>query len=164
LPTLPADLGEEGESFLDDLERRLQPRPLNIHIYGDATGNQTRTSASRTDWQIIRNFFGRYTDRYHTSYQVPSANPPIKDRINCVNALLNNFAGEQRLFIDPKCKHLILDLEKVCWKADPYGNPLAEVDKSDPKRTHVSDALGYLVARVFPMRQPQGEKSRPMIC
>jgi hypothetical protein len=22
--------------------------------------------------------------------------------------------------------------EQVCWKADPYGNPLADLDKSDP--------------------------------
>jgi hypothetical protein len=125
---------------------------LNVYVYGDATGTQMRTSASRTDWQIIRNFFGRYTDRYHAGFRVPSANPPVKDRVNCVNALLHNYAGERRLLINPECKQLIRDLEQVCWKADPHGNPLTELDKSDPIRTHVSDALGYWLSREFPMR------------
>lgn len=96
-------------------------------------------------------------------FRVPAANPPVKDRINCVNALLRNHAGQRRLKIDPKCKHLIKDLEQVSWKADPYGNPLAELDKSDPMRTHASDALGYLVAREFPMRAQMGERAGPSI-
>jgi hypothetical protein len=156
----PQDMSEAYEEIL----RQLQPPLLNTYVYGDATGEQHKTSASRTDWQIVRNFFGRYTDRYRASLQVPSANPAVKDRISCVNAMLRNHAGEQRLLIDPRCKHLIKDFEQVCWKADPYGNPLAELDKSDPLRTHTSDALGYFVAREFPMRRPGGERRGPSIC
>jgi hypothetical protein len=33
----------------------------------------------------------------------------------------------------------------VRWKSDPDGNGLPEVDKSDPLRTHLSDALGYFL-------------------
>jgi hypothetical protein len=126
-----------------------------MYIHGDATGEQRRSSASRTDWQIVKDFFGRYQDRYRANLRIPSANPPVKDRINCVNAMLHNHAGEHRLLIDPRCKHLIKDLEQVCWKVDPHGNPLAELDKSDPMRTHVSDAVGYWIAREFPMRAPR---------
>jgi hypothetical protein len=78
-----------------------------------------KTSASRTDWQIVKNFFGRYTDRYHAGFRVPSANPPVKDRINCVNATLHNYAGELRLLIDPRCKHLIRDLEGMLERGSP---------------------------------------------
>ena len=77
--------------------------------------------------------------------------------------MLRNHAGQRRLWIDPKCKQLIKDLEQVCWKADPHGNPLAELDKSDHMRTHASDAVGYLVAREFPMRAPMGERAGPSI-
>ena len=112
---LPLDAASEYE----DLLTQLQPRPLNVYIYGDATGEQRKTSASRTDWQIVKNFFGRYADRYRASFQVPSANPVVKDRINCVNAVLRNHAGQHRLRIDPRCKELIKDFEQVCWKADP---------------------------------------------
>jgi hypothetical protein len=156
---LPLDAASEYE----DLLTQLQPRPLNVYIYGDATGEQRKTSASRTDWQIVKNFFGRYADRYRASFQVPSANPVVKDRINCVNAVLRNHAGQHRLRIDPRCKELIKDFEQVCWKADPHGNSLAELDKSDPMRTHASDAAGYFVAREFPMRAQRGELAGPSL-
>jgi hypothetical protein len=154
-PPLPPD----APDAFHDMLMQLQPRPLNVYYYGDATGTQRKTSASRTDWQIVKNFFGRYTDRYHASSRVLGANPPVRDRINCVNAMLRNHAGQRRLWIDPRCKQLIKDLEQVCWKADPHGNPLAELDKSDPMRTHASDAVGYMVAREFPMRAPMGERA-----
>ena len=137
---------------------------LGIYVYGDATAEQRRTSASRTDWRIVKDFFGRYSDRFNASFQVPSVNPPVKDRVNCVNAVLRNHAGQFRMLVDPKCKHLIKDFEQVCWKTDPHGNSLVELDKSDPARTHVSDAVGYYVAREFPMRPPRGERSGPMLC
>ncbi len=152
------------EEFLSRTEKWRTEAPLNVRVYGDATGEQRRTSASRTDWQIVKDFFGRYADRYHASFRIPSSNPPVKDRINCVNALLRNHAGQHRLFIDPGCKHLIKDFEQVCWKADPYGNSLADLDKSVSARTHASDAVGYLVTREFPMRAQMGERAGPMLC
>ncbi len=97
-------------------------------------------------------------------FRVPSANPPVKDRVNCVNALLRNYAGQQRMLVDPGCKHFIQDFEQVSWKSDPHGNTLADLDKSDPKRTHASDAVGYYVAREFPMRPVRGEMGESAIC
>jgi hypothetical protein len=131
--------------------------PLQIDLYGDATGNGRHTAASRTDWEIVKEMLRRYP--YKTSNKVPSSNPPVKDRINCVNALLRNQAGDRRLWIDPRCKHLILDFERVHWKTDSDGNALVSIDKSDPARTHVSDALGYMIAREFGMRPVFGEKA-----
>ena len=63
---------------------------------------------------------------------------------------------QRRLFIDTRCKQLIRDLEQVSWKTDANGNPLIELDKSDPMRTHTSDALGYYIAHAFPMRPSVG--------
>src|SRR3974377_2189108 len=94
--------------------------PLQLHLYGDATGRGRNTAASRTDWQIVRDFFKRQFCQ--VSSKLPSANPLVKDRINCVNALLRNQAGERRLLIDPKCTELVLDLERVRWKSDSNGN------------------------------------------
>ena len=88
-----------------------------------------------------------------------SSNPAIRDRVNCVNARLLNQAGQTRLRIDPKCKQLILDLERVQWKVDANGNALNDVDKSNPARTHTSDALGYMIAQRFPMRSTAGFRS-----
>jgi hypothetical protein len=152
------------EEFLSRTEKwRAGRSPLEIYVYGDATAEQRRTSASRTDWQIVTEFFGRYRDQYTAAFRVPSANPPVKDRVNCVNAKLRNHAGQHLLKVNQSCKHLIKDFEQVCWKTDPHGNSLLELDKSDPMRTHVSDAIGYRIARESPMRPVRGEIGGPAI-
>lgn len=139
------------------------PDRLNVYVYGDPSGGSRQTSASRTDWQIVKEFFGRYSDRFHAHFDVPRAHPLVKDRVNCVNAMLLNYTGQRRLFVDSKCKELAADLEQVAWKADTHGNILSELDKRDPLRTHTSDALGYYVARAFPMRAKRGEMGGPAI-
>jgi Terminase large subunit, T4likevirus-type, N-terminal len=154
---------EELREVYDEILRQLQPAPMNVYVYGDATAQRRQTSAHRTDWQIVKDFFGRHSDLYHVGFRVLSSNPPVKDRTNCVNAMLRNHAGQHRLFMDPKCKQLIRDFEQVCWKADPNGNQLADLDGSDPMRTHASDALGYMIAREFPMQPKFGERSGPSL-
>jgi hypothetical protein len=151
------------EEFLSRTEKWFSGSPMRVCVYGDSTGEQRRTSASRTDWQIVKEFFGRYPERFSAVFHVPSANPPVKDRVNCVNAKLRNHAGQYRLFVNSRCKALIKDFEQVCWQTDPHGNSLVELDKSDSHRTHVSDALGYLIAREFPMSAQRGEQSGPQI-
>ena len=94
---------------------------------------------------------------------MPSRNPPIKDRVNCVNAVLLNQAGERRLFIDSTCKELAKDFEQVVWKTDPNGNTLSELNNSDRMRTHLSDALGYYAHSAYPMRATIGERGGPPI-
>jgi hypothetical protein len=43
--------------------------------------------------------------------------------------------------IDPKCKELVKDFEQVAYKTDS-----CQIDKDkDRLRTHLSDALGYLL-------------------
>jgi hypothetical protein len=74
-----------------------------------------------------------------------------------VNSMLCTQAGERRLRIHPGCKQLILDFERVHWKVDLNGNTLNEIDGSDPMRTHVSDALGYMIAQEFPVYGKAGE-------
>jgi len=107
----------------------------------------------------VREFLARYPERYHTKFCVTASNPPVKDRANCMNARLRNHAGERRLMIDGSCRELIQDLERVHWKCDANGNTWAEIDSSDSQRTHLSDALGYMIAREFGMRPVMGEKA-----
>jgi hypothetical protein len=75
------------------------------------------------------------------SFHYMTSNPGVKSRVAAVNSLLKSTSGENRLFIDARCKHLLKDLERVVWKR---GTALIEKDK-DPELTHISDALGYLV-------------------
>ncbi|MES1257290.1 MAG: hypothetical protein ABUS51_02625, partial [Acidobacteriota bacterium] len=75
--------------------------------------------------------------------RVPKANPPVRERVAAVNARLRNAHGDVRLLVDPKCRELIADFEQVSYKEDSV-----QVDKDkDRRRTHLSDALGYLVCQ-----------------
>jgi len=129
-------------------------RPVSVEIYGDASGHQRRTSGSATDWTIIREFFARTVPHFNHSIHSNSANPAVRDRVNCVNARLRNALGEAHLFIDPRCRELIRDLEQVSW-----AHGASEIDKRDPARTHASDALGYYISQVFPLRSLGGHQS-----
>ena len=73
-----------------------------------------------------------------------------------VNSKLKTAAGEASLFVTPKCEGLILDFEQVVYQENSR-----DIDKTkDKRRTHLSDALGYLVWGEFKPQQPIGEQSR----
>jgi len=154
------------QAFLERVEpiyRRIPShlRPITVHVYGDASGNQKRTSASATDWAIVRKFFTTWVGTYQPVFRLTTANPPVRDRINCVNSRLRNAANddEPRLLIDPRCRELIKDLEQVAWATDSTGAVTSDLDKSDRARTHCSDALGYYIAQAFPLKPLAGHQS-----
>jgi hypothetical protein len=131
-------------------------KPIQLHVYGDATGEGRDSTSSRTDWQIVREFFKRHPDLFSVTFKVPTKNPEVKDRINCMNGRLKSQAGDHCLRVDPRCEKLIEDLERVQWKQDSDGAWLPSIDKSDIQLTHLSDALGYMVAKEFPMKAMAG--------
>ncbi len=51
------------EEFLARTTAWMANRAIPVNIYGDATGESRQSSASRTDWQIVREFFGRQRQR-----------------------------------------------------------------------------------------------------
>jgi hypothetical protein len=125
------------------------PGPLAVHIYGDATGAaRSASSGGDSNWSIIEKILASKAD-YKPSFRQQKRNPSITDRVNAVNGLLQSFAETHshfenpRVLIDPCCTELLTDLETVVWKTDAHGAMIPELDKSDPRRTHVSDALGY---------------------
>lgn len=132
---------------LDELYRRYGTHKAGFQFYGDAAGRQNHTSASSSDYIQIRNDirFADSTGRVRIFY--PKANPAVRDRVTCVNSMLRNAKGVRRLRIWSKCRELIKDFEGITYK-----EKTGEVDKSDPDRTHISDALGYLVYQRYPLR------------
>jgi hypothetical protein len=135
---------------------------FQIEIYGDASGHQRRTCGTATDWQIIREFFAARYGQASATIRAAQSNPGIRDRINIVNGRLRSASGDNRLFIDPKCRQLILDFERVCWMQDAHGQPTAELEKFDRLRTHTSDALGYYLVQAFPLTPKIGERMKPL--
>lgn len=102
-----------------------------VKIIPDSTGANRKTSG-KSDFQILK----------EAGFTIESShNPFVTDRVNNVNRLLSN----DLLTIDPKCKKLINDLERVSWKNN-------ELDQSGANKhlTHISDALGYLCWKIDP--------------
>jgi len=122
----------DTDSLAQEIRRRYPQR--KIYVYPDASGGARSTNASQTDIQIL--------ESYRMSNQSPKANPPVRDRVAAVQALLENGKGEIRLQIDPKCKKLIecLELQSYSEKGEP--------DK-EGGYDHMNDAAGYLVWREF---------------
>jgi len=127
-----------GANDTDAMAQEIQLRAdgRQVYIYPDASGGNRSTNASRTDIQIL--------ESYGFSNQSPKANPPVRDRVASVQALLENGKGQVRLQIAANCKRTIECLELQSYTES--GAP----DK-DAGYDHMNDALGYLVYRDFSM-------------
>lgn len=143
---------EACEEFCRRFPRHSQP----VVVYGDASGNQRQTTGS-TDYEVIREHFRRHHGAPVT-YKVPASNPPVRERVGLVNSKLRNAAGQAQLLVDRKCKELIKDFEQVSYKADSN-----LIDKErDRRRTHVSDALGYMLWQECRRAPEIGERATPL--
>jgi len=110
----------------------------HVTIVPDSTGKKTTTNSNKSDHTILK----------EAGFQVKSATNPFRiDRYNCVNGLLS----KGKITIDPKCKYLIKDLEQLGYK-EGTDKP----DDSDKSLSHISDALGYLAWRIFPLKTKVG--------
>ena len=115
-------------------------------FYGDASGRSRKTSATQSDYAHIWN-----DERFKKSLggrtlHYPGDNPGLEDRFSATNARLCNAEGLRRLFVDPKCKRLIEDLETRSYKSGTR-------EPADGKdQGHASDAMDYIVYRIWPMR------------
>jgi len=141
----------------EEFHARYPNHQAGIVIYGDASGQRLQTGGT-TDYRIIREFFRRTAYR-SLKFQVPASNPSVRERIALVNAKLFSAAEEVRLTVDPRCKGLIADFEEVTFKPET-----TVIDKErDAQRTHLSDALGYLIWQECGPRTTFGEQGRRLI-
>jgi len=133
---------------------RFPYHPAGVRVYGDASGHRMQTTGP-SDYDVVNEFFRR--NGYDNALiVVPKSNPSVRERVSLLNAMLKNFAGDVRLQIHPRCKELIKDFDEVMYKENSQ-----QIDKArDPKRSHLSDALGYLVWREFAPRPVKREQGR----
>lgn len=110
-----------------------------VVVYGDSSGN-SRSTAGRSDYAIL-------SELGFANQRIKRANPAVRDRVNAVNAMLENTRGEIRLTHHPACKALRKDFETVVW-ADGG----TEIDKREAAKTHATDALGYFIESEFGLR------------
>jgi len=120
-----------------------------VYCYGDPTGGAGGSAkVMGSDWDIINNIL-RPVFGSRLRFNVPSAPPRPRVRINALNSRLKSTDDMIHLMVDPKdCPHLIDDLDGVMILEGSAG----ELDKkSDKMLTHLSDALGYYAEYKFPV-------------
>jgi len=124
------------DEMVEEIRRRYPEE--NIIVYPDPAGVQRKSSAGgRTDISILQ--AANFQVKYRNSH------PPVRDRINAVNALLCNAEDQRRMFVDPSCRKVIESLEKQTYKEDTL------VPNKDDGYDHLNDALGYATEMLFPV-------------
>lgn len=131
------------ERTLTELYKKYSEHKAGWYFFGDASGRARRTSATFSDYAIIRND----TRFVNSKVLYPKSNPRVDDRIAAVNAMLKNAKGDRHLFIHPRCVHLIRDLGYLSY--DPGSR---EINERDPDAKHITDALGYPIHMLRPVR------------
>lgn len=121
-----------------DQEQGRYVATKQIIIYPDSSGDSRKSvNASETDIQLLKAAGFRV--------DAPNSNPPVKDRVNSMNAMFKNAAGDRRYFVNPdKCPTYADALEQQAWSEN------GEPDK-DSGHDHVLDAAGYYINRKFPI-------------
>jgi hypothetical protein len=108
----------------------------SIRVYPDASGGSRKSvNASTSDLALLRDA--------GFAVSAGSANPPVKDRVNSMNAMFCNAKGERRYFVNADaCPNYAEALERQAW--DKSGEP----DKTSGY-DHVNDSAGYYIVRDF---------------
>ncbi len=141
----------------EEFYARYPNHQAGIVVYGDASGQRLQT-AGTTDYQIVKEYF-RGTTYKNLKFRVPPSNPSVRERVALVNARLFSADEEVRLLVHSRCAGLVTDLEEVTYKPDS-----GIIDKErDSKRTHLSDALGYLLWQEYRPRAKFGEQGRRLL-
>jgi hypothetical protein len=134
--------GSNTQELVEEIRTRYNKhRAERITVYPDPAGSAGSTKAATgvTDHSILRN--AGFT------VKAPRAHNPIKDGVNAVNSMLCNSLGQQRFFIDPKCKRLIECLERHNYK------PGTSQPDKDTGYDHLTDAARYYFDYVWPVRR-----------
>lgn len=113
-------------------------KTCEITIFPDASGDSRKSvNASTTDIALLKQAGFRV--------KAPEANPPVKDRINAMNAMFLNAAGERRYLVnEDRCPTYADCLEQQVWGEN------GEPDKSQGA-DHANDAGGYFIHNQFPI-------------
>jgi hypothetical protein len=127
-------------SMIKALKDRYEGRTMMV--YPDASGDSRHTNASQTDIDLLK-AAGFYVIN-------PKRNPFVRDRVNSMNTLFKNGAGERKLFVNTeKCPVFTRALEQQVWD-ESKGEP----DKKSG-HDHINDAAGYFIYSEFPVKRPK---------
>ena len=124
----------------DELERKYWRFLDQIIIYPDPAGAYRGHQRGESDLDIFR-------ERGFKKQKYRRKHPPVADRVNAVNRMLQAADGSIRMYADPRCKKFIEAMEQT-----QYVLGSREVDKRAGVE-HAADAAGYCIEFEFPTRK-----------
>ena len=96
------EIGLQNSNTFELAEKMKQIAP-DTPVYPDPAGKARTSNSTKSDHRILQDAGFTVISR--------KANPTQKDRLNSLNRMLEDASGDIKLFINPKCKHTIRDLE-----------------------------------------------------
>lgn len=141
---------------VNEFYSRYKDHKSEIIINGDASGDNRSVNSEYTNYVQMKNRLHELGFK-KVDIQIKSFNPPIKSRIAAWNAKIKNTLGEINIYIDPKCKWLIYNLENLKYKVGTSILDLPSHVQIKNNRDlkflgHIFDAASYLVDFYFPVR------------
>lgn len=115
-----------------------------LEVYGDASGWSSTASTGESCYDILKNGLDKLG--YPYVLKVPLSNPPIINRVNTFEVALLDIDKNVHWQCHSRCERLINDLKYHKRKRD------GSIDKSDPLLSHASEAEGYRISEVRPIR------------
>ena len=122
--------------------------PVPMILYGDAAGSHDGVrhgSTGPSSWEDVQSVF-RANNIAVDMRNVPNANPHVADRVATMNSVFKSASGLVRYKCRSCCEILLRDYRLMQWKD-------GEADKSNRKISHMSDAEGYKVFQLLPIRK-----------
>jgi len=119
-----------------------------LHVFGDASGSGKWAGTGESCYQILRQ--GLSVLNAPVRFRVPRVNPPVVDRVNAFNLAMLDLGGGVHWKCHSRCSRLIEDLRRL--RRNEHG----DIDCRDHRLTHASDAEGYRISYLRPVRIATG--------
>lgn len=148
---LVTDLKEKIK-YIEVIEKYKIRSP--IEVYGDATGRNEWAATGESAWDVLCNALEAANIPF--TLRVPSSNPPVSERVAAVNSAMMTATGQVRYVAHTRCILLRNDWELLRWRN-------GEIDKRDRKISHPSDADGYRIWYLMPIRKPEPQRSQNQV-
>lgn len=119
-----------------------------IIVNGDASGDYRHSASEMTNYMVIKKKLSAYG--YDVNFEIRPFNPPIKSRIVAFNSKVKNSRGNVNLYIDPKCKWLLYNINNLRYQTgtsliDLPSHSQLKTDRAKKFLMHPFDAASYLV-------------------
>jgi PBSX family phage terminase large subunit len=145
------DVRESADIFLE----RYPNHKGSIILMGDASGAYTDHKTKWSNYAILENALRDHGYKDVTR-KLRASNPRIDNRIDAFNEKIYTTEDEPQLYVAPRCKYILYNIEELRYKPGTTKIDLPGSDKirREPETKylgHIFDAVSYLIEFFWPV-------------